>query len=343
MKRLLAIIGCAILLALVCIQLYSRFVDPDMRFFMRTAEASDAWAEQIHAAERPICVLTGGSEARSGVDPQILLDEFGIPLVNAAIGAGHGLRANISSAFNYLKPGDTLVLSIISTDDINIPPSANGVKINVYRQGLSAFDSGMIEPSLETAGKLLSSDVRAMFVLLTRYFGRSGRLYKYNEQTVVHPSGWMEIQYREMNNYKLDVSEAAECPAPLADDSAFMQTLQRLQDLCHSRDIRFLVTIPVGCNHESLRPRYALKALCITRLGIPVLKDERLGCLPVPTDFADTPAHLNPKAARENTRMLGNLLQNNTTWTEEELVDILSSMGWHDDGTPITIQSQSSK
>ena len=343
MKRLLAIIGCAILLALVCIQLYSRFVDPDTQFFLRTAEASDAWADQIHAAERPIYVLTGGSEARSGVDPQIMLDEFGIPLVNAAIGAGHGLRANISSAFQYLKSGDTLVLSIISTDDINIPPSANGVKINVYRQGLSAFDSGMIEPSLENAGKLLSSDVRAIFVLLTRYFGRSGRLYKYNEQTVIHPSGWMEIQYREMDKFKPCARDASKYLAPLANDSEFMQTLQRLRDLCQSRDIRFQVTIPVGCNHENLRSRYAMKALCITRLGIPVLKDERLGCLPVPTDFADTPAHLNQKAARENTRMLGNLLQNNTTWTEKELVDILSSMGWNDDGTPITKQSQSRK
>ena len=343
MKRLLAIIGCAILLALVCIQLYSRFVDPDMRFFLRTAEASDAWAEQIHAAERPIYVLAGGSEARSGVDPQIMQDEFGIPLVNAAIGAGHGLRANISSAFKYLKSGDTLVLSVISTDDINIPPSANGVKINVYRQGLSAFGSGMIEPGLENAGKLLSSDVRAMFVLLTRYFGRSGRLYKYNEQTVIHPSGWMEIQYREMDKYKPAAPRESECQPPLAKDSVFIQTLQRLRHLCQSRDIRFLVTIPVGCIHESLRPWYAMKALCITRLGIPVLKDERLGCLPIPTDFADTPAHLNPKAARENTRTLGNLLQNNTIWTEKELVDILSSMGWNADGTPITKQSPSSK
>ena len=343
MKRLLAIIGCAILLAMVCIQLYSRFVDQDTRFFLRTAEASDAWAERIHAAERPIYVLTGGSEARSGVDPQIMLDEFGMPLVNAAIGAGHGLQANISSAIKYLKPGDTLVLSILSTEDVNVPPSSGGVKINIYRQGLSAFDSGMIEPNLENAGKLLSSNVRAMFVLLTRHFGRSGRLYKYNEQTVIHPSGWMEIQYREMDKYKLAVPRESECLAPLANGSVFMQTLQRLRDLCQSRDIRFLVTIPVGCIHEKRRPLYAMKALCITRLGIPVLRDERLGCLPVPTDFADTYAHLSPKAARENTRILGNLLQNNTIWTEKELVDILSSMGWNDDGTPITKQSQSSE
>ena len=336
MKRLLAIIGCAILLALVCIQLYSRFVDPDMKFFQRTAEASDAWAEQIHAAERPIYVLAGGSEARSGVDPQIMLDEFGIPLVNAAGAAGHGLRGNAAAAFKYLKSGDTLVLSILSTSDVNIPPSANGVKINVYRQGLSAFASGMIEPSLDNVGKLMSSDVRAMFVLLTRYFGRSGRLYKYNEQTVIHPSGWMEIQYRGMDKYKPTAPNASECPAPLANGSAFMQTLQRLRDLCQSRDIRFLVTIPVGCSHESVRPWHAMKALCITRLGIPVLKDERLGCLAVPTDFADMINHLNAKGAAENTRLMAHLLQNNVCWKEGELEETLHAMGWNADGTPIS-------
>lgn len=338
MKRLLAIIACAILLALVCIQLYSRFVDPDTQFFLRAAAMSDSWAEQIHAAERPVYVMTGGSEARSGVDPQLMLDEFGIPLVNAAGAAGHGLRANAAAAFKYLKPGDTLVLSILGASGTDILPSSSGVKINVYRQGLSAFDSGMIEPGLENAGKFLSSDVRAMFVLLTRYFGRSKRLYKYNEQTVVHPSGWMEIQYREMDNYKPNAPETVECPAPLAENSEFMQTLQRLQDYCRSRGIRFLVSIPVKCEHESLRAENAMKALCITRHGIPVLKDERLGCLPISTDFSDTPLHLNAKGAAENSRLLARLLQNNSYWTEKELTDVLHAMGGNPDAPPANKQ-----
>ncbi|MDO4954713.1 MAG: hypothetical protein Q4E43_06200 [Akkermansia sp.] len=339
MKRLLAIIGCAILLALVCVQLYSRHVDPDTQFFLRAAAASDSWAEQIHAAERPVIVLTGGSEARSGVDPQLMLDEFGIPLVNAAGAAGHGLQANAAAAFKYLKPGDTLVLSILSTNDTNILPSASGVKINVYRQGLSAFDSGVIEPGLENAGKFLSSDVRAMFVLVTRYFGRAKRLYKYNEQTVVHASGWMEIQYREMDKYKLAAPKTSERLAPLTEDSEFMQTLQRLQEYCRSRGIRFLVSIPVECVHEGMRPEHAMKVLCISRLGIPVLKDERLGCLPTPTDFADMRAHLNAKGAADNTRLLARLLRDNIFWTEEELVAALHSMGWNADGTPTNQQA----
>lgn len=334
MKRLLAIIGCAILLALVCIQLYSRFLNPDMKFFLHVAETSDRWAEQIHADERHVYVLAGGSEARSGVDPQIMLDEFELPLINAAEGAGHGLRANANVAFQYLKPGDTLILSILSTHDVNVSPSAAGMKLNVYRMGTRVLKTGMIGPSLENAGKFLASDMRNMFIMLTRYFGRQGRLFKYDEQTLIHSSGWMEIQYREMDKYKPTPLEEHTSIQPLADDSEFMDTLRQLGKYCQERNIRLLTNIPVGCNHESYRPQYAMQALCITRLGIPVLKDERLGCLPVPTNFADTPAHLNTEAVAENTRIIARLLQKNSFWTEQELVDCLHSAGYQPDGKP---------
>ena len=334
MKRLLAIIGCAILLAVVCIQLYSRYINRDMHFFLRAANASDAWAEHIQAGNRPVYVMTGGSEIRSGVNPQIMLDEFGIPLVNASGAAGHGLQANAAAAFKYLKPGDTLVLSILSTIDTNIPPSASGVKINVYRQGLAALDSGMIEPSLESAGKFLSSDVRDMFVLLMRYFGHLGRLYKYDWKTVIHPSGWMEIQYREIDSYMQEAPKSTRRLVPLADESLLIQTLQRLQSYCEKHGIHLIASLPVECMSESYRAQTAMNALGIVRLGIPVLKDERLGCLPDPRAFADTMDHLNAEGAAENTRILARLLRDNIFWTEEELEAALHSMEWNADGTP---------
>ena len=334
MKRLLLIIGCAALLALACIQLYSRFIDRDMQFFLKVAEASDGWAEQLHAAERPVYVLAGGSEARSGVDPQIMLDEFGIPLINAAEGAGHGLQANIVLAFKYLQHGDILVLSIVNTADENIPPSAGGVKMAVWRMGTAAFDSGIIEPDIVNAGKFLSSDMRNMFTLLTRYFTRSGRLYKYDEHTIVHSSGWMEVRYQEMDKFApTKLPPGTKLPI-LNETSQIMKTLRKLQDHCQENNISLIVSIPVGCNDAGMRAAYAFQALGITRLGIPVLRDERLGCLPVPTDFADTPAHLNAKAAAENTRILGRLIKEKQYWTEQELLDTLQGMGYRADGTP---------
>lgn len=334
MKRLLLIIGCAALLALACIQLYSRFIDRDMQFFLKVAEASDGWAEQLHAAERPVYVLAGGSEARSGVDPQIMLDEFGIPLINAAEGAGHGLQANAALAFKYLKQGDTLILSIVNTADENIPPSAGGVKMAVWRMGTAAYDSGIIEARADNIGNFLASDMRSMFTLLTRYFARSGRLYKYDEHTIIHPSGWMEIQYREMDNCILEVLSPGTKLPVLNETALVMKTLRKLQGHCQEKNISLIISIPVGCNDSSMRPLYAMQALGIARLGIPVLRDERLGCLPVPTDFADTSAHLNAKAAAENTRILGRLIKEKQYWTEQELLDTLQGMGYRADGTP---------
>ena len=85
---------------------------------------------------------------------------------------------------------------------------------------------------------------------------------------------------------------------------------------------------------ESYRAQTAMNALGIVRLGIPVLKDERLGCLPNPRAFADTMDHLNAEGAAENTRILARLLRDNIFWTEEELEAALHSMGWNADGTP---------
>lgn len=334
MKRLLAIIGCAILLALVCIQLYSRYINSSNVFFLKVAKASDSWAEHIHTTERPVFVFAGGSETRSGVIPDIMLREFNMPAINAGEGAEHGLRANAAMAFKYLKSGDTLVLNILSTEGINIPPSAQGTKMAVYRLKGSVFKSGLMEPSWELVNKFLSSNIHDVFVLATRYFGRSGRLLKYDQQTVVHPDGWMDIRYREMDDYRLHPRRNLSAIEPLARDSACLTLLKKLSDYCRENNIRLVVSIPVSCVHESRRPENAMRALCITRLGIPVLKDERLGCLPVPTDFADMSAHLNAKGAAENTRLMAHLLQNNIYWTEKELEETLHAMGWNADGTP---------
>lgn len=335
MKRLLTIIGCAILLALVCIQLYSRYVDSSNVFFLKVAEASDSWAEHIHATERPVFVFAGGSETRSGVIPDIMLREFNMPAINAGEGAEHGLQANAAMAFKYLKSGDTLVLNVLSSKDINIPPSAQGTKMAVYRLKGSVFKSGLIEPDWEMANQFLSSSIHDAFVLAARYFGRSGRLLKYDQQTVIHPDGWMDIRYREMDNYKLHPRESTSTIQPLASDSACLSLLGKLRDYCRENNIRLVVSIPISCEHESFRPEHAIHVLSVTRLGIPVLKDKRLGCLPITTDFADMSAHLNAKGAAENTRLLAHLLQNNDYWTTKELEEALHAMGWNADGTPI--------
>lgn len=325
MKRLLLIIGTAAFLALACTQLYNRFLNPDLQFFLKVAGASDAWAEHIHAADRPVYVLAGGSEARSSVDPQILLDGFGIPLINAGEGAGYGLQANVAMAFRYLKPGDTMVLSMLSTSDINVPSTSGGIKIAFYLMGQDMFSCGLIKPGLQNLAGLLQPDCRSFAVWLTRYFAKNGRTYKYQEKTIVHPSGWMEIQHRDMAGYKpYYVKQTVQYLT--ASSPLFIAALHDIKEACTARGIRLVITIPRACNLPDSQEQIIHDCLEYTQMGIPVIKDEYLGCLPDSDFFADTPVHLNAKGAREYTMMLGEALRDNRFWTRQELEDLLDNL-----------------
>ena len=332
MKRLLLIIGTAAFLALVCAQLYNRFLNPDLQFFLKVAEASDAWAEHIHAADRPVYVLAGGSEARSSVDPQILLDEFGIPLINAGEGAGYGLQANAALAFRYLKPGDTMVLSILNTSDINVPPTSGGIKISFYRMGTGVFSCGHIKPCIQNLAKLVQPNFRSFAIWITRYFAKNGRTYKYQEKTIIHSSGWMEIQHRDMARSKpLSRKPSAVC---LSETSPLLiATLQDIKKACTMRNIRLCITIPWSCQHTERRKEIAQDCLEYTKMGIPVIKDEYLGCLPNTAFFADTHVHLNAKGTGEYSMMLGEALRDNRFWSRKELEELLDNFTFGDGNT----------
>lgn len=332
MKRLLLIIACAALLAETCIQLYNRFLNPDLQFFLKVAEASDTWAEHIHAADRPVYVLAGGSEARSGVNPQILLDEFGMPLVNAGESAGYGLQANAALAFRYLKPGDTMVLSILNTSDINVPPTSEGIKISFYRMGTGVFSCGHIKPCIQNLAKLVQPNFRSFAVWITRYFAKNGRTYKYQEKTIIHSSGWMEIQHRDMAGYKpyyvKQTIQYLPSTSPL-----FIAALHDIKEACTARGIRLVITIPRACNLPDSREQIIHDCLEYTKMGIPVIKDECLGCLPDSDFFADTPVHLNAKGAREYSMMLGEALRDNRFWSRKELEELLDNFTFGDGNT----------
>lgn len=336
MKRLLTIICCAILLALACIQVHSRFFTPSMNFFFRATHASDAWAEQLRQKGEPVYVFAGSSETRSGIDPQLMMDEYGLPAVNAAENAGFGLAANAAMAFRYLRPGDTMVLNILSCDDENVPPVSSGVKMAVYLLGTEALSTGIIEPSWENLGKFLDSNILNAFIVATRYFGRGKRLFKYDEQTVIHPSGWMEISYEDMKSYSIPDVLPNYKPVIITEESVLNTLLKRVMTACREREISLVVALPVSCSNPITRAQGAVLALHCTRMGIPVLRDERLGCHPVPEDYSDIAVHLNAAGAAKHTGIVAQLLKNKAYWTEQELISVMRQMGYNDTGEPST-------
>lgn len=335
MKRLLLIIGCAVLLALACIQIHSRFFTPSMNFFFRATHASDAWADHLRQQGAPVYVFAGSSETRSGIDPRLMMEGYDMPVVNAAQSAECGLTANAAMAFRYLRPGDTLVLNILSCNEKNVLPVSSGVKMAVYLLETDIFSSGIIKPSWENLGKFLNSDINNVFIVATRYFTRNKRLFKYDEQTIIHPSGWMEISYNNMRDYRIPPAQTDYRPESIQNGSALDTLLKQVTIACRKRGSAFLVALPACCNHSEARAQGALLALHCTRLGIPVLRDERLGSHPFPEDFSDMPAHLNAKGARKHTCIVAELLKNKSYWTEQELISILQQMGFDEAGTPI--------
>lgn len=338
MKRLAAYVTTGIFLALAAIQLYSRFGVACNNFFFRATYLSDAWEQQLRKQQdgKPIYILAGGSEARSGIDPAILHDEYGIPLVNAGQNAGYGLAANTAAATRHLKPGDTLLLSLLSTADINIPPSSEGIKMAVYLTGYQAFSYGIIRLSALNFKKFLVSDIIHNAVAINRYFMRSGRLFKYEQQTVLHKSGWMEIQYDTMRHYTPAPFQEPDRLTSIRPGGECETFLRNLSRSCAANHNRLIIMLPVTCACGQARAVDAMLAHQCTRMGIPVLKDERLGCDENAEIFSDLPCHMNKAGAEANSRKLGAMLKENVCWTEEELATILANMGWDTDGARTT-------
>lgn len=331
MKRLLLIIGTAAFLAQVCIQLYSRFLNPDVTFFLKAAKVSDEWAGQIGAKEKPAYILAGGSEARSGIDPEIMLNEFGIPMINAAEGAGYGIMANTVMACRHLKPGDTLILSFVSIDPDNYPPTADGLKLAAFCMGSKTFSTPFIQFSPQTLKNLLAGNAPSMFTAATKAIIPGKPLYKYNERTIIHPSGWMDIQYRDMVGHPPCKFDRPNRLKDFQKEQSITQFLSTLTEYTRMKGVNLVISFPWVFYNEMAREQSALTALRLTEMGMKVLKDPHLGCQPDSALYADTAFHLNATGARMATESMAKALQNESYWTEQELEEILKE--YHRDKT----------
>lgn len=92
--------------------------------------------------------------------------------------------------------------------------------------------------------------------------------------------------------------------------------------------------IPVGLSNYYEIKRRLMHALQLTRMGIPVLKDERLGLTVNNKILADTYYHMNAEGADWNSRIIARLLKEKSYWTEQELLAKMKELGFTEDGTP---------
>ncbi len=331
MKKLSLILVLSLLLGIAASLAFHRYVDPSGVFFLRAAEISDEWAAELRKSDEPCYVFAGGSDTRTGIDPAVMLNELNLRAINTALAADYGLRCNIANAQTYLRAGDTLVIGLTCFTDSYVSPTSIGLKMLFNRRGFHMFQDGIVPLTRKNLSLLaLGRSYNVCAYVMKRCFS-AGPLYKYDVNTVVHPSGWMDVRYREIDKYELGNTRVQ----PVHSDSELFRFLSFLRKWCEEHQVRLAVYASPHYVHESQRITHALHYLAFTRMGIPVVRDTRLGVVTDKNAYSDFTGHLGGEAVAENSRIIARALRDNSYWTEEELTEYLHQHGWNDDGTPL--------
>lgn len=324
----LSLLG-GLITGLLCSSLYDRYLNPEACFFARAAEASDQWAAQLRRSPEPCIIWAGGSEVRSGIDPQQLADSYGIRSVNAAGQAGFGFPANLSLALPYLRQGDTLIFSCLGVDELY----TSGAKFAWRRLGCSLFDSGLVACDKEALRKIFCGNSGEFCMHLSkRVVHPLQKPYKYDNISVIHPSGWMDIRSDELQGTPVPCMgdlRGANFPSLSA---AYCRQVRTLKAYCEARGVKLACMMPVNYGAARDRPLKQWLVLQHLQMGVPVLRDNRFGCEPDVRLFADFGGHLNAKGVEEQTRILGRSLRDNEWWSEQEITAMLRSQGWDAQG-----------
>lgn len=332
MKKLLLVICVALILGIACAGWFNRYVYPDSCFFHAAAEKTDRWEPMVRtmAGGRPIYIIAGASEGRSGVDPAILVSEYGIPAINAAMAAGFGLKVNMSLALDYARPGDVLIGSL----DPALPQkiSAEGMRMAWSRLGWRMLGAELLKPTVEEWLDLLVSDSRQISVYAARRLLMPERLYRYYRHTVLYESGWMEIQYTNIQSLPCPPPESEQKLIPAPPTEAFITWAQELQKTLRDRQLDLWVWYAPLMSHPAYRVQRALEALQLTRMGFNVLRDDTFNVYADGSLFSDRRFHASAKGTAMNTHKLGRLIQKPYFWTEEGLILWLKQHGYDEHG-----------
>lgn len=330
MKKLISLCLTAALLGLLWNIAFNFFLNPSLRFWQRCAETSDAWEQQLRTSSEPCYIFGGGSETRIGIDPQILLDQYQVRAVNAAANAGNLPLGNAKLASCYLKPGDTLVFPVEYALGFNGTISNSGLQFTIRRLGMKTFEDGFIpfqarhvKPALlGNPGVISFSFVKKLFL--------GGSVYNYESQSVIHPSGWMEV----LTNTSFPPTQQCDFPPKLIFDISDTQkaNLKELCRFCNMHHVRLLLYHHTQYMPINSRPFLAMQTTHLIREDVQVLRDERFGVEPDSTLFSDTRLHLNKQGMERNMQFLGPALQQREVWTEESIAEELRKYGYDIDG-----------
>ncbi len=334
MKKTLCILFAAFVLGVILVQMFDRYLDSENIFWREAVRHSDDWAAKVDARHPAKYVVAGGSSSRTSVDPAQLLDEYGIPFVNAALPAGFGLYVHIEGALPYLRRGDTLILclepSLLGMTDTSAFHTLNGDKFILYHLWANKALSSAPSRDFTPAARLLRGNSYQILVRSLRHIIGEAP-YRYDSQSHLTSAGWLKVPFKpclrlEPFDETWWIRHALPPPRAIA-------YLRQIVEWGNQNGVRVIYALPRVYSQENLRVYHAFVMLRLLEI-MPVLKDETLGTDVDPGHFSDTINHASPEGAKLMTRAWGQALSKGKFWTRGELIDLIHGLGWNEDGTP---------
>lgn len=321
MKKLILYSLLALSAAFCSVWGIDRIINMEVEFFYKLTKVTAEWESQLRKGKFPCYIFAGGSEVRTTIDPAAMFRLHSINAVNAGNHAGFGPVCNAATAMVYIRPGDTFVMSGLESERVDDVP-ALGAKFAWRCLGWGMFKDGILPVNIRTIVKALVGD--SVMICFYAYKKRRNQIlnkhwYEHRDVATIHTNGLLEIN---LDKSKQLVRDNIKGRQNVLDE--FVSLCKRIQWCCSQREADFVVMIPLRYEMESARLRNAALALELTRAGIHVLKDHRLGVGVDSSYFSDTTLHLSRKGIDESAQVIGSALKNKNYWREEELMNILN-------------------
>lgn len=325
LKRYFLYILVAIILAPLANLGYEVILSPGYKFFSECVEVTEKWEEKLRKKDTNCYVFAGGSEVRMGIEPTVMLTEHGIHAINAGLQAGNGIRCNAQMGLNFLKKGDTLVLSVFPSDaQMGCGTTRGGTNFCILQLGKKCFyeNGGILslEPSLLSYLFFGSSSELSVYIM--RILTRPDCIYRYScaKNARIAESGRVEVFIRNNHPIKHLKTEKVSLEVQF---KGLESLIRDVQTACQHRGAELIVYLPRGCMSATHRSGNAVVALYLTDMGVSVLRDPQLGTWEDSNAFSDTAEHLSIEAGREFSAYIAKLLKEKDYWTREELLRII--------------------
>src|SRR5438046_9010555 len=109
--RLLGLIGLALITWLAGAY-YTLHFSPEVAYDRHSHFVKMAWAQKLDRDFTNKIVVFGGSSCRASIKGEQMLLEHGLPAVNLGLSVGMDTKVLTRYAFQFLRPGDTMVMPL---------------------------------------------------------------------------------------------------------------------------------------------------------------------------------------------------------------------------------------